>query len=106
MNHFKTVRIGNNPLLVIGSAALAFGITHFYFNQSDAEGIIPMLGHILLIPYYLFASACKLFGFQELADKVVIIFIVLMISYSAIAFFISKITELIISRQQKKSPSH
>ncbi len=106
MSQFRTIRIGNNPLLVIASAVVAFGVTHFYFNQPDGGTLALFIGRIMLIPLHAIVSICHLLGIPALADNVLFIFAVLFITYTVLALVGAKILELIALRRQNRAARH
>ena len=102
MSGYQTVRVGNNPLLIIASAALAFGATHFYFNQPGAGELAAFIGNFMLIPLYFFSEFFRLIGMESLISKVAIIFAVLFFSYATVVLACSKILSLYAAREQNR----
>lgn len=93
MNHFKSLKIGNNPLLIVGCTIIAFGVTHFYFRSDASPKIAAIIGHLLLLPVYLFDEISSRFFNVDYSGNPVVVFFVLLLSYSFIALVISKIFE-------------
>lgn len=93
MNHFKSLKIGNNPLLVMGCTIIAFGVTHFYFKDADSSKIAQIIGHIMLSPVYMFEEIANWIGFENLRNNSIIIFLVLLFSYSSVVLITNKIFE-------------
>lgn len=93
MNHFKSVKVGNSPLLIIGCIIISFGVTHFYFENNNNLKIENIIGHILLFPVYLVEGLISLLGFNGVLGNPVAVFLVLLMTYSSIVFAICKIFE-------------
>lgn len=91
MNHFKSINISNNPLLVMGCTVIAFGVTHFYFVQNDSPSVTKVIGNILLFPVSLFEKTANWIGFINLTGNPVVIFLILLFTYSCIALTGNKI---------------
>ena len=100
MNHFKSVKVGNSPLLLLGCIIISFGVTHFYFKNTDSPKIENIIGHILLFPVYIVDGLVSLFGFNSVMSNPIVIFLVLLITYSIIAFIAVKIFEWRHSEEQ------
>jgi hypothetical protein len=95
MNHFKSLKIGTNPLLVIGCILIAFSLTHFYFTNIESPKIAQIIGHIMLFPVYVFEEICNRIGFSDLTRNAIVVFLVLVFSYSCVVLVISKILKWI-----------
>ncbi|MEP7168572.1 MAG: hypothetical protein ABI855_04325 [Bacteroidota bacterium] len=93
MNHFKTLKIGNSPLLLMGCTIIAFGVTHFYFANTNTPKIANIIGHLLLFPIYLVDGIGSLIGFNSILSNPIAIFLILFITYSGIVIVASKIFE-------------
>lgn len=93
MNHFKSLSIGSYPLLIMGCTAIAFGLTHFYFMDGSNTQIIQVVGHILLFPVFIFGEIMMRIGRNDLMQNVIVIFMVLLFTYSFIAICTNKIFE-------------
>lgn len=91
MNHFKSLKVGTSPLLFVGCTIVAFGVTSFYFKNSESPQIANVIGHILLFPVYLFEEIANRMGTTDYSGNAVVVFFVLLLSYSIVAFTINKI---------------
>ena len=93
MNHFKSLKIGNNPLLVMGCTVIAFGVTQFYYTDADPSKLMHIIGSILLFPARVFNFIAGQIGLEDLRNNAIIIFLVLLLSYSFVALAANKILE-------------
>ncbi|HKR06641.1 MAG TPA: hypothetical protein VJY62_18550 [Bacteroidia bacterium] len=93
MNHFKSLKIGNSPLLMMGCTIIAFGVTHFYFANGESPKIAIIIGHILLFPVYLVDGIVSFLDIDSILSNPIAIFLVLFITYSCIVVVASKIFE-------------
>jgi hypothetical protein len=93
LNHFKSLKIGNSPLLLMGCTIIAFGVTHFYFAASETPKIANIIGNLLLFPVLLVNEIVSRFGSGTILDNPIAIFLILFITYSGIVFIASKIFE-------------
>lgn len=91
MNHFKSLKIGNSPLLIMGCIIIAFGVTHFYYGNADSPKIELIIGHILLFPIYFVDGIISRFGFNSIMNSPVIVFLVLLFTYACIVLIMRKI---------------
>ncbi len=102
MSQIKSVLVGNNPLLVIASAALAFAGTQYYFSQDVTEVFAGFMSKILLLPVYVFSFIIELLGMGSITGQVAVIFVVLFISYAFIVICCSKALEIAAARSQAR----
>ena len=93
MNHFKSLKVGNNPLLIMGCTIIAFGVTHFYYRDYDTSKMMQIIGNILLFPVRIFDLVAGILGWENIRNNVIIIFLVLLLSYSFVALATNKILE-------------
>ena len=94
MNHLKSLKISNSPLLLIGCSILSFGVTHFYFSNSDNPKVTNIIGQILLFPVYVIDGFFSLLGNTTfILSNPIVIFLILLITYSGIVFIGGKIFE-------------
>ena len=93
MNHFKSLKVGNNPLLIMGCTIIAFGVTHFYFKDADPSKMMQIIGNILLFPVRIFDLIAGTLGLENIRNNAIIIFLVLLLSYSFVALATNKILE-------------
>lgn len=90
MNHFKTIPVGTNPMILVACTALAFGVTHFHFNEEYYGGLVHTIGQILLTPAYLFDEISHFLNIN-CSSHVVCVFFSLVTTYSLIALTFTRL---------------
>lgn len=96
MNNFKSLKIGTVPLLLAGCSVIAFGVTHFYFKNPELPEISDIFGHLLLFPVYLFEEIAARFGNSDVTSNIVVVFSVLMVTYSFLVIGTNKILSMMV----------
>jgi hypothetical protein len=91
MNHLKSLKISNSPLLLVACSILSFSVTNFYFSNAENQKITNIIGQILLFPVYIIDGIFSFLGSPTILSNPITIFLILLITYSGIVFIGGKI---------------
>ncbi len=84
MNSFLNRRISKTPLLIAGSALLAFALTNYYFNKTDLNPLFDFICRLLSVPLMFVKSILFNTNLEPLLDSIPFVFCLLFLFYSSL----------------------
>jgi hypothetical protein len=77
-------RISNTPLIIAGSALIAFALTNFHFNKTDLNPVLEFICRLLSVPVLFVNSVLYNTNLEPLMNFVPFVFCLLFLFYSTL----------------------
>lgn len=90
MNSFLTRRISHTPLLIAGSALLAFALTSYQFNKTDLAPVLDFICRLLSVPLLFVNSILFNTPLESLMNSIPFVFCLLFFFYSGLLILTNK----------------
>lgn len=90
MNSFLTRRISNTPLLIAGSALLAFALTNYHFNKTELNPVLEFVCRLLSVPVLFVNSILYNTTLESLMNSIPFVFCLLFFFYSTLFILTDK----------------